>query len=116
MPGVTEYLKEDAYSNEREIKTLFPLIRQWASNRNLIQGATSHAQMLKLSEEQGELAASIARNKLEGIKDGIGDCVVVLTILAAQYGMTIEECISSAYHEIKDRKGQMVNGVFVKEE
>ena len=48
------------------------------------------------------------------IKDAIGDCVVVLTIMAALEGMTIEECINSAYNEIKSRTGEMKNGVFVK--
>lgn len=30
--------------------------------------------------------------------------------------VNIEDCIQQAYDEIKDRKGKMVNGVFVKEE
>jgi hypothetical protein len=48
--------------------------------------------------------------------DSIGDCVVVLTILAAQNGLQIEDCIAQAYDEIKERKGVMKDGVFVKEE
>lgn len=32
------------------------------------------------------------------------------------YNLTITECLESAYNEIKDRKGKMVAGVFVKEE
>lgn len=94
---------------------IFNFIRQWASQRNLIVGATSQAQMLKLFEEGGELAAAIARNKKEEISDGIGDMIVVLTILAAQNNMNIEDCIKNAYNEIKDRKGKMVDGIFVKE-
>jgi len=50
------------------------------------------------------------------IADSIGDCVVVLTILAAQNGLQIEDCITQAYDEIKERKGVMKDGVFVKEE
>ena len=50
------------------------------------------------------------------IADSIGDCVVVLTILAAQNGLQIEDCIAQAYDEIKERKGVMKDGVFVKEE
>lgn len=95
---------------------LFPAIRRWARERNIIDGATTHAQMLKLSEEMGELAAGIARGNAALVKDSIGDCVVVLTILAAQSGLTIEECIASAYDEIKDRKGTMRDGVFVKDQ
>lgn len=41
--------------------------------------------------------------------------VVVLTILAEQSGLRIENCIKLAYLEIKDRKGRMIDGVFVKE-
>jgi hypothetical protein len=33
-----------------------------------------------------------------------------------QLGLDVEKCIASAYDEIKDRKGRMINGVFVKEE
>ena len=95
--------------------TTFDNIRAWAEARNLIKGATQQAQMLKFTEEVGELAASIARNNEDGVVDAIGDCVVCLTILAAQRGWDIEECILSAYNEIKDRKGKMVDGVFVRE-
>jgi NTP pyrophosphatase (non-canonical NTP hydrolase) len=93
----------------------FDLITKWAHDRNLINGSTPHAQMLKMTEEVGELASAIAKNKLPEAKDAIGDCVVVLTILAGQLGLDIQDCIDSAYNEIKDRKGRMVNGVFIKE-
>lgn len=97
------------------IKTV-KLVEQWAHDRNIIKGATPHAQMLKLTEEIGELAGGIAKNNRELIIDSIGDAVVVLTILAAQHDLSIEECLNAAYFEIKDRKGEMRDGVFVKEE
>lgn len=104
-------------SNERKNKmNTFNLIRSWAYDRNLIEGATPQAQMLKMTEEVGELAAGIARSKISDTKDAIGDCVVVLTILAAQLGTSIESCTEIAYNQIKDRKGKMVDGIFVKEE
>lgn len=96
-------------------ETIFQLVRDWANARNIILGATPQAQFVKLIEEVGELATGMAKNRTELIKDGIGDAVVVLTILAAQYGYSLEECVEAAYNEIKDRKGKMVNGVFVKE-
>ena len=94
----------------------FEDIRKWAYARNIIEGATPHAQMVKLIEEIGELAHGIAKGRIDEVKDGIGDAVVVLTILAAQHGMVIEDCIEIAYNEIKDRKGCMINNVFVKNE
>ena len=60
-------------------------------------------------------AAGIAKKRNDLVMDGIGDAIVVLTILAAQHGVNIEACIAMAYDEIKDRKGKMIDGVFVKE-
>lgn len=91
------------------------LIRLWAENRNLIRGATISAQFQKLGEEFGELGRALIEDDPVKIKDAIGDMYVVLTILAAQYNMLVEDCIESAYNEIKDRKGKMVDGIFVKE-
>lgn len=92
------------------------LIIDWADDRNLIEGSTTQAQMLKLTEEMGELAAAVARGNIDGIVDSIGDMVVVLTIIAAQNETDLRYCARQAYEEIKDRKGRMVDGVFVKEE
>lgn len=93
----------------------FQDIRAWAEDRNLIKGASMQAQTVKLLEECGELAAGVARKQQDKIVDSIGDAVVVLTILAAQAGVDVEACIESAWQEIKDRKGRMVDGVFVKD-
>lgn len=90
-------------------------IRQWAHDRNLIEGSTVQAQFVKLIEEIGELAEAIAKGKDEQFLDSIGDAFVVLTILAAQKGMDIEECIAFAWDEIRDRKGKMVDGVFIRD-
>lgn len=91
------------------------LIRDWADHRNLINGSDYKSQFLKLIEEVGELANALAKDNRLEIKDAIGDIVVVLTIIAEQKNLFIEDCIDAAYEEIKDRKGRMINGVFVKE-
>ena len=38
-----------------------------------------------------------------------------LTVLAYRLSTNLEECLAAAYDVIKDRKGKMINGVFVKE-
>jgi NTP pyrophosphatase (non-canonical NTP hydrolase) len=93
----------------------FGKIREWANDRNLVKGSTLQAQVVKLLEESGELAAGVARNDIERIVDSIGDIMVVLTIIAAQVDMPVEECLDLAWQEIRYRKGKMVNGIFVKE-
>jgi NTP pyrophosphatase (non-canonical NTP hydrolase) len=91
------------------------LIRQWAQDRNLIEGSDLKSQFVKLIEEAGELANSIAKKNDIEFADAIGDMVVVLTIMAAQNGMMIEDCIDAAWQQIRDRKGKMVDGIFIKE-
>lgn len=160
------------------------LVRQWAVDRNLIEGSTPEAQCIKLIEEYGELARGIAKKDEALIKDSIGDTLVVCIILAAQLGSdsfsidklifertaldvpdvsekivvrgatelgaisyfinvtnrdidrcigniyalcdtlaeiaylykwSLADCLEAAYNEIKDRKGRMVDGIFIKE-
>lgn len=95
---------------------VYESILQWAEDRNLLSGSTRKDQMVKLVEEIGELAAGIAKGKEDLVKDSLGDALVVLTILAKQSGTSIEECLNLAWNEIKDRKGKMVDGIFIKEE
>ena len=97
------------------LKSFFPLIRDWAQERGIYDKGNSHTQYVKLMEEAGELAEALLKNDKYEIKDAIGDMVVVLTNLAALEGMQIESCIESAYQEIANRKGKMENGTFVKE-
>ena len=136
----------------------FELIRKWAYDRNIIVGSTKQAQFTKLIEEIAEID--------EDPLDGIGDSFVVLAIIAAQFGINLEnvepkysgnmllndlgllagclskskpvydaiaimhgtlngfanmhqvsvdDCMEQAWGEIKDRKGKMIDGVFVKE-
>lgn len=92
---------------------LIKQVEQWSINKGLDK-AESSKQFLKVTEEVGEVAAALARNDKDALRDGIGDVVVTLIILAQQNGMDLEECLDCAYDEIKGRTGKMVNGVFVK--
>jgi len=90
-------------------------IREWSIARNL-HTADPTKQALKLGEEFGELFEGLAKGNENLTKDALGDMYVVMTIMAQQLGFYIEECIEIAYDEIKNRKGRMIDGVFVKEE
>ena len=94
---------------------LFDLIREWAEERGLYDDGDLKTQALKLTEEVGETCRAILKNNKSEIIDGIGDCVVVLTNLAELMGVSIEECTATAYEEIKNRTGKMVNGTFKKD-
>lgn len=90
-------------------------IIQWAKDRNLIEGSDSFRQFNKLGEETLELFDGLQAGEISEISDALGDVIVVLTIIAEQNGLRLLDCINGAYEEIKDRKGKMVDGVFVKE-
>ena len=98
-----------------ELTQLKNNIEQWSKDRGL-DTADSSRQFLKLIEEVGELASAMARNQEDLIKDSVGDTFVVLTVLCQQLGISFEESVELAWDEIKDRRGKMINGVFVKEE
>ena len=109
---------EDCGCEEYEAKLqtqYFDLIREWADERGLYEHGDTKTQALKLVEEVGEICRAILKDNHSDIEDGIGDAVVVLTNLAELQGTTIENCIERAYHEIKNRKGKMVNGTFKKD-
>ena len=95
---------------------MFENIRQWAEQRGLYHEGDPKTQLIKLQEEIGELAKATLENDKPEIIDAIGDMVVVLTNLAHLQETTIESCIAQAYNEIKNRKGSMINGTFVKDE
>jgi len=57
----------------------------------------------------------MGKNDIVNIIDAIGDVQVVLIILAAQYYLYVDDCLNTAYLQIKDRKGKTVNGIFIKE-
>tara|TARA_S200002703_G_scaffold131733_1_gene119353 strand:- start:897 stop:1187 length:291 start_codon:yes stop_codon:yes gene_type:complete len=89
-------------------------VEQWHYDRNLIDGATDKDQVLKLLQELGELSDNVCKGN--DIRDDIGDMLVVMINILARNKLTLEECLEVAYNDIKDRKGRMVDGIFVKEE
>jgi NTP pyrophosphatase (non-canonical NTP hydrolase) len=88
-------------------------IIQWHHDRNLIEGSTDKDQLAKLVQEMGELSDSICKEK--DVRDDIGDMIVVLLNITERNNVTLEECLEQAWNDIKDRKGRMVDGIFIKE-
>ena len=96
------------------MEELIKKVQEWSKDRNL-HTADPKAQFAKLIEEIGELATGLNKQNNALIEDSIGDSLVVLIILCQQLGLDLKECLETAYNEIKDRKGKIINGTFVKE-
>lgn len=120
------------------IDTLIKQVGEWAEARNITMegGSSPLAQLSKTLEECGELLAALnAKSTYHPVREGhdldamldayqdidkeivdaYGDILVTLIIGMQLQGTTVEYCLSKAWEEIKDRKGRMEHGVFVKE-
>ncbi len=97
-------------------QSIFDSIRNWAKVRGIYENGDARTQYIKLQEEAGELAKAMLKDDQAEFVDAIGDMVVVLTNLAEQRNVRIETCIASAYNQIANRTGKMINGTFVKDE
>tara|TARA_B110000444_G_C18647221_1_gene504321 strand:- start:179 stop:472 length:294 start_codon:yes stop_codon:yes gene_type:complete len=95
------------------MQELVSLVSQWHHDRNLIKGSTDKDQVLKLVQELGELSDNVCKE--QDIKDDIGDMLVVMINICERNNVTLDQCLAEAYLDIKDRKGRMVDGIFVKE-
>lgn len=88
---------------------------EWARERGILMAGDSKSQMLKCVSEVGELADAVAKGDIVEIVDGLGDVLVTMIILAELKGLDLTDCLESAYDVIKNRKGKMQGGVFVKD-
>lgn len=89
---------------------------RWGEARGIIQNGNALTQAdSKLREELDELVHAIKECNEPEIKDAVGDCMVVLTMICAILDIDMVECYKGAYNEIKDRKGFLrPDGIFVK--
>lgn len=161
--------------------TYFEKYRIWAETRGIKAESDAETQFIKGLSEFGEMAQHVGKNKLDMLKDDIGDLLVCLTnafaqdniaieslfsedtldieyyedhsvkelvravlselsyineviledsslgseclasfisilgALAKSQGWTLNDCMEAAWNDIKDRKGMMCNGTFIKE-
>lgn len=98
---------------------LIDKVNDWADKRSLRQ-ADPKIQWMRITEEVGEIRDVLLKptkftEPQAALKDAIGDTLVTVIVLAHQLDLDVTECLGLAYEEIKNRKGKMINGTFVKE-
>lgn len=91
------------------------LVISWAEQKGIFEKGNQEAQCDKTLEEVYELHHAIKNNDRDEIIDALGDILVTIIIQAEMQGLSLEECLLSAYNVISKRKGSMINGQFVKE-
>ena len=100
------------------MNNLIKKINQWAISHGLDKG-NPRIEWMKVTEEVGEIRDVFLKphdfaDPEWSLKDAIGDSIVTLVVLCLQLGYDVEECLTIAYNDIKDRKGMMVDDNFVK--
>lgn len=102
--------------DRNKFATLINACNQWGVDRGLTldNGAKLQAQVFKLKEELDELILAYEENDDAGIVDGLGDALVVIIQLSRLTNVPLDVALDAAYEEIKDRKGTMKFGIFVK--
>jgi hypothetical protein len=117
---------------ENNLEQLEQLVIKWADEKGILAKATPLTQFSKTEEEVEELGLALQAQEKgwetfingkdkrvktkEEIEDGIGDSLVTLIIGAKMQGLTLQQCLQSAYDVISKRKGQIIDGIFVKSE
>lgn len=97
------------------MNTLIKKVEWWSRDRELHK-SNSDKQLLKLVEEVGEMAEAYNKGYTDELKLELGDVLVTLIIFAQQQGFDLNECLELAYDKIANRTGELVNGVYIKQE
>ena len=87
---------------------------KWFHKKELIQECNSAKQFMKVSEELGELSSAIIKQDREKEIDAFGDTLITLMGLSYMRGLNLIKCLEYAWNEIKDRKGKVIDGSFIK--
>lgn len=112
--------KDDKFMEYEELQEK---VIEWAESKGIFEKSTPVKQIGKTQEELLETLHALIiydlvdlKHKLADVEDGIGDMLVTIIILSKMVGLDSVKCLDTAYNVIKERKGKMVNGLFVKEE
>ena len=72
--------------------------------------------MPKASETIGLISLRVRRTTEDTIEEYTVRLISCLRTIAENENLKFEDCLSQAWNEIKDRKGKLIDGVWVKEE
>ena len=106
------------YGTDNTFSDLITKINHWAIDKGLDKG-NPKVEWMKVTEEVGEIRDVFLKphdfaDPEWSLKYAIGDSIVTLVVLCLQLGCDVEECLTIAYNDIKDRKGVMIDDNFVK--
>ena len=124
-------------NKENNYEELSDLVIKWGVEKGIFDASTPLRQLDKTQEELDETKDALEKlnnldyqlslmedmgvpketeeEALAEVKDGIGDMLVTIILLAEMVEMNTVDCLNAAYDVIKKRTGKMVDGQFVKD-
>lgn len=110
-------------TTKMNLEALESNVHQWSSARGILEQSSFEKQMVKYEEEKREMMDAIGdqvvclinANFLSREIDVAGN-VFDLKRACALLQIDFDECLGMAWDAIKDRKGMMIDGLFVKYE
>lgn len=114
--GMAKGNENGIYDGIGDMKVVLTILKMQLENNDRSTVNVSNSILSLLMYEIGLLAREVLFSKDNvNIKKYIRKVEMGLDSLCDGMEITLESCTELAYNEIKDRKGEMVNGVFVKE-
>jgi len=118
--GIAKRNKEVVKDSIGDVVVVLIILAQQQGVRLISDFELSHENIskenvvLEASEYIGAVSNFVKRNlKCEG---HIVYLIAYLRLIAKDENLKFEDCLSKAWNEIKDRKGKLIDGVWVKEE
>ncbi len=96
-------------------KELESKVIEWANEKEILRKGNPISQHSKTLEEVNELEDALSKKDKPEIIDALGDILVTIIIQSEMQGLSLVECLESAYNVIKNRTGEMKGGTFVKD-
>lgn len=111
---IAGYKGERIRRKEKTMDDLVKKVWKWFDEKGLDDPVM---QTVKALEELGETASEVARHHYDTpeMVDALGDTLVTIIGLCHHLNIDPAHALSTAYNEIKNRKGEVINGSFVKE-
>lgn len=115
--GMAKGNEKAIYDGIGDMKVVLTILKMQLENNDRSTVNISNSILSLLMYEVGLLAREVLFSKdIVDIKRYIRKVEMNLDSLCDSMEITLESCTELAYNEIKDRKGKMIDGVFVKQE
>lgn len=114
MDGIGDTLVVLAIIMHQSDKNFFPVFQKGIDMRAAHAGLIDDP-MIVLGSSLGEIAVGIVKGSVSSIEEGCIGVVKGLKMLCDAAAIDINDCMSEAWEAIKDRRGVMQGGIFVKE-